>query len=135
MISSCLGSTYRGMVIKYSLTTWKIWFGQHSIATISLVDQKMDGKSFMGVINGTDEKIDRWLYWEHQGNKAVWNNGYKLVQMHGKNWELYDLTSDPYESNEFKDSELVIIDSLEQMWNKWADNSGVEDWPLTNARL
>ena len=50
--------------------------------------------------------------------------------MHGKNWELYDLKSDPYESNELKDSGLVITDSLEQMWNKWASKSGVEDWPI-----
>lgn len=98
---------------------------------ISLVNKKMDGKSFMGVINSTDEKIHRELYWEHQGNKAVWNSGYKLVQMHGKNWELYDLKSDPYESNELKDSELVITDSLKQMWHIWASKSGVEDWPIT----
>ncbi len=100
------------------------------IANISLPNQKFDGASFLGMVNGTVENIHTELFWEHEGNKAVWNNGYKLVQTHGEEWELYDLKEDPYESNELKDSQPMVKDSLTHRWNQWASESGVEEWPL-----
>lgn len=100
------------------------------IAGISLPNQKFDGASFMGRVNGDKTTIHTDLFWEHEGNKAVWNNGYKLVQSHGESWELYNLEADPYETWELKEAQPLLKDSLEQKWNQWASESGVKEWPL-----
>ncbi|WP_163378619.1 arylsulfatase [Cyclobacterium sp. SYSU L10401] len=101
------------------------------ITGISLEEGDFDGKSFLGLIAGTKDNHHQALFWEHQGNKAVWNNGFKLVQMHEKDWELYNLTRDPYETEE---STSTLKDSLKNRWNQWAYESGVESWPIPKPR-
>jgi len=79
-----------------------------------------------------DEKIDdnRLLFWEHMGNKAVRMRDTKLVKSRNGEWELYDMASDPTEMNDLSSTNLKLKDSLEAMWNQWAVENGILDWPL-----
>ncbi|WP_154859029.1 arylsulfatase [Cyclobacterium xiamenense] len=120
-----------GKVIKEPIHIIDIMPTMLDIAGISLEKGDFDGKSFLGLISGTKENHHQVLFWEHQGNKAVWNNGFKLVQMYEKDWELYNLTRDPYET---KESPSIVKDSLKNRWNQWAYESGVESWPIPNTR-
>jgi arylsulfatase len=72
----------------------------------------------------------RNLYWEHMGNKAVRTSNKKLVKLHNRPWELYNLETDPTELENLANHKPGLKDSLENLWNEWAIRSGVMEWPL-----
>ena len=93
----------------------------------------LDGKSFYPIFNDEEYSAERTLYWEHQGNKAVRMNEKKLVKLHKQPWELYDLENDPTELNDLIIREPELASSLEDMWNEWAKECSVLEWPLKKA--
>ena len=55
----------------------------------------LDGVEFLPLVDGGKQNPSRVLYWEHEGNRAVRRGDWKLVALHKKPWELYDLTVTP----------------------------------------
>jgi arylsulfatase len=53
----------------------------------------MEGKSLVPAFAGKPVERD-YLAWEHERNRAVRAGKWKLVAVHGKPWELYDLEAD-----------------------------------------
>jgi arylsulfatase A-like enzyme len=90
----------------------------------------VDGKSFAALLGKDTAAIHKDLYWEHRGNKAVRVNNWKLVKLHEKPWELYELGKDPTELNDLSARQPALTDSLEDVWNTWAAQSGVKEWPV-----
>jgi arylsulfatase A-like enzyme len=86
------------------------------------------------VLMNEEYEIKRTLFWEHQGNKAIRVNDKKLVKGHNKAWELYDLKSDPTELNDLITREPELAGRLEDMWNTWANECQVLEWPLKKNR-
>ena len=57
--------------------------------------------SLVPAIEGKATLLDRTLFWEHEGNRAIRTQNWKLVARNDKPWELYNLTNDPIEANDF----------------------------------
>ena len=60
----------------------------------------MQGKSLIPWLEGKERKEHEYLYWEHEGNRAVRQGSWKLVAESEKEWELYNLEDDPTELND-----------------------------------
>lgn len=90
----------------------------------------LNGKSIYPIFNNEQIANERLLFWEHMGNKAVRMKDTKLVKSRNGQWELFDMENDPTELNDLSSTNLKLKDSLETMWNEWAVENEVLDWPL-----
>jgi arylsulfatase len=72
---------------------------------------------------------ERLLYWEHEGHRAVRKDNWKLVALHGRPWELYDLAIDRTESNDLAAKFPDRVAELETHYRTWAARCGVLPWP------
>ena len=91
----------------------------------------MEGVSLVPTFENRDLE-HRALFWEHEGNKAVRLDHYKLVSMYSKeaeyNWELYDLESDRSETVNLISTMPGKAQELEALWKAWAQRTGVVTW-------
>ena len=69
------------------------------------------------------------IYWEHEGNRAVRTDNWKLVAQHDGPWELYDLAADRTEVNDLADEHPERARQMQAMYQRWADRYGVLPWP------
>jgi arylsulfatase len=89
----------------------------------------MEGVSLRPAFNGQPLARERPLFWEHEGNKAVRDGRWKLVQKWHGPWELYDLEADRTEQHNLIDKQPEIASRLETEWKDWAERAYVDDWP------
>ena len=89
-----------------------------------------DGKSFLPLISGEEQDKDRIYFWSFIGNKAIRQGDWKLVQLHEKDWELYNIKNDPTELNDLSKKEPVKFNELLTKYNDFAKEHGVRPWPL-----
>ena len=71
----------------------------------------------------------RQLFWEHEGNKAIRDGKWKLVQKWRAPWELHDMEADRTEQVDLIKDHPDIAAKLEAAWNSWAKRAFVDDWP------
>lgn len=90
----------------------------------------LDGIGFLSLLNGGRQDPNRVFYWEHEGNRAVRRGSWKLVSLHKKRWELYDLSIDPFEVNDVSNKHPTRVAELGKLYNEWAAKHGVKPWPL-----
>lgn len=85
----------------------------------------------------TDEKrVERFLFWESEGNSAVRNGRWKLVLPRGeKQWKLYNMVLDRAEQNDLfvQHSRNPEILKMIQEYDAWAKRTGVEPWNNVRA--
>ncbi|QGY47514.1 sulfatase-like hydrolase/transferase [Maribellus comscasis] len=89
-----------------------------------------DGQSFLPLIYGKEQDKERIYFWSFIGNKAIRQGDWKLVQLHEKDWELYNIKNDPTEINDLSKKEQAKFDELHAMYNDFAKEHGVRPWPL-----
>ncbi len=89
------------------------------------------GQSLAAVLRGQSQVGHETLYWEHNKNKAIRHQGWKLVSSYRvlgeglrDRWELYNLNEDPAELNDLAESMPEKVRELEKMYLKWADEVG-----------
>ena len=95
------------------------WHG-HELASL-------DGKSLAPILAGNNREGHEKLFWEHIGNRAVRQGNWKLV-FDGKNakeWELYNLETDPTEIRNLVSRHPGKVKKLRLIWEEWAENVGV----------
>ena len=99
-------------------------------------DQILDGVSLVGLVQGQSIERNKPLIWDfggYSGIAAVRDGKWKALRR-GLNtnkpqaWELYDLDSDPSESNDLASDHPEIVKQLEQKF--LADRSFEPDFPL-----
>lgn len=85
-----------------------------------------------------DALIDRELYWEHEGNRAIRKGKWKLVSKVSKtrfvetpeklpldHWELYDMEKDRTEVKNLAEAYPNLVQELSEKWMVWAQRTGV----------
>ena len=94
----------------------------------------LEGESLVTAF--ADKPIDRWLFWEHEGNRAVRDGQWKLVAK-GKmadrsqpvTWELYDLSTDRIEQNDLAGKHPGRVREMAKQWNAYANRCAVFPCP------
>ena len=68
------------------------------------------------------------IFWEHEGNKAVRDGRWKLVQRHKAPWQLFDMDADRTEQQDLITTRPDIAARLESAWHAWAARTYVDEW-------
>ncbi len=92
--------------------------------------QPVEGESFRPLLEGADWKRERPLYWEHEGNRAVRVDDWKLVSKHPGDWELYNMIEDRTELKDLSGGEQERVQAMSGLYDRWAARCEVRDWPL-----
>jgi len=93
----------------------------------------MAGRSLMPALDNRPIERPECLFWEHEGNRAVRNDRYKLVARHNSPWELYDLKKDRSELHDLSAERPELAARLREMYDAWAERSQVLPWEQVNA--
>jgi arylsulfatase len=103
---------------------------------------RLEGRSLLPALRG-DAKGPRTLNWEHEGNRAIRQDNWKLVASFRGEWELYDMASDRSELQNLASTHPSKLKEMAEQWQKWADRVQVVPWeklpggnykPTTNYR-
>ena len=78
----------------------------------------VDGISFLPLLYGGEVKRNRPLYWQWRKGAAIREENWKLVKF-GKEWELYDLASDPVESQNLAAQNPAKYEELKEKYENW----------------
>lgn len=88
----------------------------------------MEGVSLRPAFNGQPLDRKQPIFWEHEGNKAVRDGQWKLVQKWRGPWELYDMEADRTELHDLSKEHPEIVSRLDSAWTGWAKRAYVDDW-------
>lgn len=94
----------------------------------------IEGESFLPVLEGQRWSRSEPIVWEHEGNKAVRFEEWKLVCKYPGRWELYNMEEDRTELNNLADKHPTKVKQLEDVYNDWARKSGVVPWDTLNSK-
>lgn len=89
----------------------------------------IEGISLLPVLRG-EEAIERAIFWEHEGNRAVRLGRWKLVAGHNRPWQLFDLVADRTEQNDLIAEKPALGRALQATYQQWAQRAQVRSWPL-----
>jgi arylsulfatase A-like enzyme len=87
----------------------------------------LEGRSLVPAF--ANQPLDRTLYWEHEGNRAVREGDWKLVAKGpaGK-WELYNMATDRTEMHDLADKNPDRTAALRKKWEAYAQRTAVLPW-------
>jgi arylsulfatase len=108
--------------VDLSGATYPAEFNGHKI-------EPMQGVSLRPALSGQPLGRTSPLCWEHEGNKAIRDGKWKLVQRHKEPWQLFDLEADRTEQHDLIGEQPERAEELEQAWRDWADRTYVDEWP------
>ena len=76
------------------------------------------GHSLTGAF-AKDDPIHRdYLWWQHEGHRAIRSGDWKLVSLKGGDWELYDLSKDRGESHNLASAMPERVQELNALWER-----------------
>lgn len=86
----------------------------------------MEGKSLLPIFQGKTREGHDALYWEHEGNRAIYRDKWKLVGDNKEAWELYNMDEDRSETNNVIEEYPEVARDLRTDWQEWAKRCGVK---------
>jgi len=110
--------------------------------------QPMEGTSLTPAFS--DRELNReYLYFEHEGNRAIRKGKWKLVseawfwphmfdtinELPLEKWELFDLEADRTELHDLSGDHPEIVQELAEAWQTWAERTGAVPKPPKQTRL
>lgn len=81
------------------------------------------------ILHRSEQLMERTLYFEHEGNRAVRVGRWKLVALRSQQWELYDMLSDRAEMHDVSAKHPTIAQRLSESWDAWAKEYYVTPLP------
>ena len=97
--------------------------------------QPLQGESLLDLLHGRDWSRQEPIFFEHEGNCAIRHDNFKLVRVHGRDWELYDMDNDRTELHDLAGKHAPFEKKLLKRYEDWADKTGVLDWNVALPRL
>jgi arylsulfatase A-like enzyme len=80
----------------------------------------LHGKNLVPVFKKDDSVKHDFLWWNHEGNRAIRIGDWKLTADHTNPWELYDLNSDRSETQNLADRYPSKVKKMEKAWTNHA---------------
>jgi arylsulfatase A-like enzyme len=87
--------------------------------------QPLEGYSLLPVFEGKSRPHPQPIFWEHEGNRAVRLEQWKLVALQGQPWELYDTAADRTEQNNLATTYPEKVKELSGLYDAWAKRCNV----------
>ena len=94
--------------------------------------QEMQGKSWAPVLEGRTDSVrtdEDWLGWELWGSRMIRQGHWKLIwqpkPMGNADWALYDLSKDPGERKDLRDSEPARLQRMLALWDEYVERNNV----------
>jgi arylsulfatase len=85
----------------------------------------LEGKSLLPIFQGKNREDPTPIFWEHEGNRAVRLQQWKLVARHEQEWELYDTAADRTEQNNLASAHPEKVQELSALYDAWAKRCNV----------
>jgi arylsulfatase len=73
----------------------------------------------------------RPLFFEHEGTRAVIQDGWKLIALHKQPWELYHLAKDRSETKNLAAEHPDRVREMGDAYQTWAKRAQVLPWPIS----
>lgn len=86
--------------------------------------QPMEGSSLAPSFRDEGWQRRKPIWFEHEGNRAVRDGPWKLVNRHPGRWELYNIDDDRTEQHDLAGSEKRRVQDLARFWQRHADRVG-----------
>lgn len=83
----------------------------------------VEGRSLVATLKD-GQPVERDLFWEHEGNRAMRRGEWKIVADAGQPWQLYNVVEDRTELHNLATTYPHIKDQLVEAWTKWAKRVG-----------
>ena len=96
-----------------------------------------EGRSMMPFVRGQADPGGRIVYWEHEGNRAVRDGRWKLVNRYNGRpgpWELYDMIADRTELTDLAAAKPDKLRELAGLHESWSARVGVVPWEQITRR-
>jgi arylsulfatase A-like enzyme len=88
----------------------------------------MEGVSLRPALEGKPLGRKQPIFWEHEGNKAVRDGKWKLVQKWRGPWELYDMEADRTELHDVTAVHPEVAVRLQDAWKAWEQRTFTDAW-------
>lgn len=85
----------------------------------------LEGRSLAPVFQARQRSAHPHLCWEHEGNRAVRQGGWKLLARFRGPWELYDLAADRTETRDLAATNPAKVQERDAVYQAWARRCGV----------
>ena len=128
-----------GHLIDIMATCVDVASAQYPIQFMGKQIVPMQGKSLVPAFEGEPLNRSQPIFWEHEGNRAIRIDNWKLVSRVNRNlrftekdidqWELYDLNQDRTEMHNLAFKYPERVKKMASLWKEWAINANVKPWP------
>jgi arylsulfatase len=85
----------------------------------------LEGESLLPIFEGQKRPHPKPIFWEHEGNRAVWLGDWKLVARNRHPWELYNVKADRTEQNNLAASQPKRVTEMSALYDAWAKRCNV----------
>ncbi len=93
----------------------------------------LEGVSLVPALRGEAGNRNQPIYWEFAGNHAIRAGQWKLVAERGKDWELYDLSTDRSETIDLIAELPARASELAKKYDTWAKRVGAKSHQKSKA--
>ena len=107
--------------------TYPLEFNGHRI-------QPMEGRSLLPLLQGRTRPAARYV-WEHEGNRALRDGDYKLVNRFGADWELFDMRVDRMEANDLAKRMPDKVREMAGLYEQEAARIGIKPWRAAQTEI
>lgn len=90
----------------------------------------LEGESLVSAFQTEGWQRETPVFWEHEGNRAVRDGRWKLVNRYPGSWELYDMVEDRTELNDLSEVNRPKVDDMVALYEAWAERCRVLPWPV-----